>query len=212
MTPSSPKGPCRTGNTTAPAAGRRRGGPAPCRDPGAGGRRARAGRDVAVVGQDPPASTHRLSWVTPMTRHREAGVERRRDDPPRRDARDLVLGRRAAVDHRQHSRIRHRPRLYNRPRGRCVRFSTSELAAHLGGNRSARTSPSQGQHRLEDDPAGQLYVPIVAERDGHDFIGAALDAGRRLPHLARTGGRHGHRGRRHRAALLTPRRCWPGGA
>jgi UDP-N-acetylmuramoyl-tripeptide--D-alanyl-D-alanine ligase len=59
-----------------------------------------------------------------------------------------------------------------------VRFSTAELAAHLGG---ALVGPD-----VLVDGAGidsrtivphQLFVPVVAERDGHAFIGAALAAG-----------------------------------
>ncbi len=59
-----------------------------------------------------------------------------------------------------------------------MRFSTAELAAHLGG---ALVGPD-----VLVDGAGidsrtivphQLFVPVVAERDGHAFIGAALAAG-----------------------------------
>ena len=46
--------------------------------------------------------------------HGPTGVERGVDDPPCRDARDLVFGRRASVDDRHGAGIRHRPRLYNR--------------------------------------------------------------------------------------------------
>ena len=59
-----------------------------------------------------------------------------------------------------------------------MRFSTAELARHLGG---ALVGPD-----VIVDGAGidsrtiaprQLFVPVVAERDGHAFIGAALAAG-----------------------------------
>jgi UDP-N-acetylmuramoyl-tripeptide--D-alanyl-D-alanine ligase len=59
-----------------------------------------------------------------------------------------------------------------------VRFSTSELAARLGGE---HTGPDVTVTGASIDTRtllpGQLFVPIVAERDGHAFIGAALDRG-----------------------------------
>ena len=59
-----------------------------------------------------------------------------------------------------------------------MRFSTSELAAQLGGELVGPDVSVDGasidSRTLE---AGQLYVPIVADRDGHAFIAAALDAG-----------------------------------
>jgi UDP-N-acetylmuramoyl-tripeptide--D-alanyl-D-alanine ligase len=59
-----------------------------------------------------------------------------------------------------------------------VRFSTAELAVRLGGELvgpdvavdGASTDSRTTEH-------GQLFVPIVAERDGHDFIPDALEAG-----------------------------------
>jgi UDP-N-acetylmuramoyl-tripeptide--D-alanyl-D-alanine ligase len=59
-----------------------------------------------------------------------------------------------------------------------VRFSTSELAAHLGGQLVGPDVTVDGAS-IDSRTAkpGQLYVPIVAERDGHDFIPAALGAG-----------------------------------
>jgi len=59
-----------------------------------------------------------------------------------------------------------------------VRFSTSELAARLGGE---QVGPDVAVTGASIDSrtvlSGQLYVPIVAERDGHEFIGAALGNG-----------------------------------
>jgi UDP-N-acetylmuramoyl-tripeptide--D-alanyl-D-alanine ligase len=59
-----------------------------------------------------------------------------------------------------------------------VRFSTAELAARLGGELAG---PEAGVDAASIDSRtirpGQLYVPIVAERDGHAFIPAALEAG-----------------------------------
>jgi UDP-N-acetylmuramoyl-tripeptide--D-alanyl-D-alanine ligase len=59
-----------------------------------------------------------------------------------------------------------------------VRFSISELANRLGGE---QTGPDVTVAGASIDTRtvlpGQLYVPIVAERDGHEFIGTALDSG-----------------------------------
>ncbi len=59
-----------------------------------------------------------------------------------------------------------------------MRFSTSELAAHLDGELVGPDVTVDGAS-IDSRTAlpGQLYVPIVAERDGHEFIAAALDAG-----------------------------------
>src|SRR3954463_7524195 len=59
-----------------------------------------------------------------------------------------------------------------------MRFSAAELAAHLGG---ALVGPDVTIDGASIDSRtirpGQLYVPIVAERDGHAFLPAALAAG-----------------------------------
>jgi UDP-N-acetylmuramoyl-tripeptide--D-alanyl-D-alanine ligase len=59
-----------------------------------------------------------------------------------------------------------------------VRFTTSELAAHVGGELVGPdvTVDGAGIDSRTLRP-GQLYVPIVAERDGHAFIPGALKAG-----------------------------------
>jgi UDP-N-acetylmuramoyl-tripeptide--D-alanyl-D-alanine ligase len=59
-----------------------------------------------------------------------------------------------------------------------VRFSTSELAARLGGELVGPDVTVTGAS-IDSRTAlpGQLYVPIVAERDGHEFIGSALERG-----------------------------------
>ena len=50
-----------------------------------------------------------------------------------------------------------------------MRFSTSELAAHLGGELVGPDVTVDGASiDSRTLAAGQLYVPIVAERDGHD--------------------------------------------
>ncbi|HTX01304.1 MAG TPA: UDP-N-acetylmuramoyl-tripeptide--D-alanyl-D-alanine ligase [Acidimicrobiales bacterium] len=59
-----------------------------------------------------------------------------------------------------------------------MRCSTAELAAHLG---AELVGPDVGIEGASIDSRtigrGQLYVPIVARRDGHAFIGAARRAG-----------------------------------
>lgn len=59
-----------------------------------------------------------------------------------------------------------------------MRFSISELAARLGGE---QVGPDVAVTGASIDSRtvlpGQLYVPIVAERDGHEFIHAALERG-----------------------------------
>jgi UDP-N-acetylmuramoyl-tripeptide--D-alanyl-D-alanine ligase len=59
-----------------------------------------------------------------------------------------------------------------------MRFSTSELAAHLGGELVGPDVSIEGASiDSRTIRPGQLYAPIVAERDGHAFIAAALEAG-----------------------------------
>jgi UDP-N-acetylmuramoyl-tripeptide--D-alanyl-D-alanine ligase len=59
-----------------------------------------------------------------------------------------------------------------------VRFTTSELADRLGGTLIGPdvTVDGAGIDSRALVP-GQLFVPIVAARDGHDFVEAAVDAG-----------------------------------
>ncbi|HEX4163228.1 MAG TPA: UDP-N-acetylmuramoyl-tripeptide--D-alanyl-D-alanine ligase [Acidimicrobiales bacterium] len=59
-----------------------------------------------------------------------------------------------------------------------MRFSTSELADRLGGTLIGPDVTVDGASiDSRSLVPGQLFVPIVAERDGHSFIGAAVDAG-----------------------------------
>ena len=59
-----------------------------------------------------------------------------------------------------------------------MRFTTAEVAAHLGGTVVGPDVAVEGASiDSRSSKPGQLYVPIVAERDGHDFIPAALAAG-----------------------------------
>lgn len=59
-----------------------------------------------------------------------------------------------------------------------MRFTTDEIAAVTGGEVFGRSAEVHGvgidSRTLEP---GALFVPVVAERDGHDFIGAALARG-----------------------------------
>src|SRR3954470_19088786 len=59
-----------------------------------------------------------------------------------------------------------------------MRCLTSELTSHLGGE---LVGPDVSIEGASTDSRrigpGQLYAPIVAERDGHTFIPAALEAG-----------------------------------
>ena len=65
-----------------------------------------------------------------------------------------------------------------------MHLRTSELADAVGGRLEGPDVTVDGAS--QDSRAirrGQLFVPVVAERDGHEFIGAALANGRgRLPH------------------------------
>ena len=59
-----------------------------------------------------------------------------------------------------------------------MRFSISELAARLGGEQVGPDITVTGASiDTRTVLRGQLYVPIVAERDGHEFISAALESG-----------------------------------
>ena len=59
-----------------------------------------------------------------------------------------------------------------------MRFSISELAAQLGGEQVGPDVTVTGASiDTRTAQPGQLYFPIVAERDGHEFISAALDRG-----------------------------------
>ena len=59
-----------------------------------------------------------------------------------------------------------------------MRFSTTELAGHLGGELVGRDVTVDGASiDSRTLSPGQLYVPIVADRDGHAFIPAALHSG-----------------------------------
>jgi UDP-N-acetylmuramoyl-tripeptide--D-alanyl-D-alanine ligase len=59
-----------------------------------------------------------------------------------------------------------------------VQFRTAEIVAHLGATLVGPDVTVDGASiDTRSANPGQLYVPIVAERDGHDFIPAAIAAG-----------------------------------
>jgi UDP-N-acetylmuramoyl-tripeptide--D-alanyl-D-alanine ligase len=59
-----------------------------------------------------------------------------------------------------------------------VRWSASELTSHLGGGLVGPDVRIEGASiDSRTIRPGQLYIPIVARRDGHAFIPAALEAG-----------------------------------
>jgi UDP-N-acetylmuramoyl-tripeptide--D-alanyl-D-alanine ligase len=59
-----------------------------------------------------------------------------------------------------------------------MRFTTAAVAAATGGEVFGRETVVDGASiDSRSVRPGQLFVPVVAERDGHDFIGAAVKAG-----------------------------------
>ena len=59
-----------------------------------------------------------------------------------------------------------------------MRFSTAELASRLQGELHGPDVVVDGASiDSRSVSAGQLFIPIVADRDGHDFVTAALDRG-----------------------------------
>jgi UDP-N-acetylmuramoyl-tripeptide--D-alanyl-D-alanine ligase len=59
-----------------------------------------------------------------------------------------------------------------------VRFSTADLAVRLGGELVGPDVTIDGASiDSRTTRSGQLYIPIMAERDGHDFLPGALEAG-----------------------------------
>jgi UDP-N-acetylmuramoyl-tripeptide--D-alanyl-D-alanine ligase len=59
-----------------------------------------------------------------------------------------------------------------------MRFGTPELAAALGATHHGPASTIDGaSFDSRSTRPGELFVPIVAERDGHDYIAAAIERG-----------------------------------
>jgi UDP-N-acetylmuramoyl-tripeptide--D-alanyl-D-alanine ligase len=66
-----------------------------------------------------------------------------------------------------------------------VRIRASEAAAGIGGRLIGPDVEFTGaSFDSRSTQPGQLFVPIVAERDGHEFIGDARDAGSPVHHGA----------------------------
>lgn len=59
-----------------------------------------------------------------------------------------------------------------------MHLTTDEIATATAGRRLGEPTSVDGAGiDSRTDIAGRLFVPVVAERDGHDFVDAALDAG-----------------------------------
>lgn len=59
-----------------------------------------------------------------------------------------------------------------------MRFTASEVAEVVGGTLDGDDVDIDGaRHDSREVVGGELFVPLVDQRDGHDFIGVALDAG-----------------------------------
>lgn len=59
-----------------------------------------------------------------------------------------------------------------------MRFTAGEIAAVVGGQLVGPDADIDGaRHDSREVVGGELFVPLVDQRDGHDFIGVALDAG-----------------------------------
>ena len=58
-----------------------------------------------------------------------------------------------------------------------MRFSTAEVAAATGGRATGGAEVDGAGIDSRGDLRGRLFVALVAERDGHDFLPGAIDAG-----------------------------------
>lgn len=58
-----------------------------------------------------------------------------------------------------------------------MRFSTAEVAAATGGEASGAATVDGATIDSRVDVGGRLFVAVVAERDGHDFVPAAVRGG-----------------------------------
>ena len=163
-------------------------GRAPRRGPGVAARPARAGRRPPPHRQNPTGVDPPLVVGQPDQPSRvEPTLERRRHDATRRDARHLVLGRRTTVDDRQHSGIRHRPRLYNRPRGHACDSPSLNSRPGSAGSRSDPTSPSRERASTRE----RSWPDSSTSRSSPSATGTTSSGrrprtrGARLPHRAR---------------------------
>ena len=148
-----------------------------------------------------PASTHRLSWVRPMAVHRPAAIRApsaRSGAPRRTTPRARPTGPRRsppAPGVQASTEAIHSPAEDDACASRHL--SSRRISAERSSgptSRSTARASTRGRSL-----AGQLFVPIVAERDGHAFIAAALEAGAPAYLTSREPvGGDGHRGGRHR--------------
>jgi UDP-N-acetylmuramyl pentapeptide synthase len=58
-----------------------------------------------------------------------------------------------------------------------VRFTTAEVAAATGGTTTGDAVVDGATIDSRTGAGGRLFVAVVAERDGHDFVPAAVEAG-----------------------------------
>ena len=89
-----------------------------------------------------------------------------------------ATGREPPTDESGHPQA-HAPRHQSAPRrDPPVRVTAHEAAAAVGGRVHGPEATFEGASTdSRTVVAGQLFVPVVAARDGHDFIAAARDAG-----------------------------------
>ena len=190
--PSSPIGPCSNGSTTvtssSPAA------------PASLAMTSATDTDGPVVSSrsgSAPGPAARAAWAASPSAHSPLvempiGVTRylrrvdRRQHVGRRHAADVVLGRLAAVEHDEVDAAHDGQRYCHAvrcARGRLRYRSASEVPRVRRRRGDRRTLVGDD---VELDGAsfdtrtlrpGELFVPLVAERDGHDFIAAAAAAG-----------------------------------
>ncbi len=95
-------------------------------------------------------------------------------------ARHVVFGRFAAEQHHEMNALTGVPRGGHRPTvpSAPVRIRASEAAAGIGGRLIGPDVEFEGaSFDSRSTQPGQLFVPIVAERNGHEFIGAARERG-----------------------------------
>ena len=175
--PSSPIGPCSSGSTTvrSPAAPS-----APRATDGAIDVPVGSSFDGSAPG---PAASARLGALgqRPLAVGRDAD---RRDAVARRvdgrqhvgggDAADVVLGRLPAEQHDEVDLVGHGPN------GTVRRHEDPGIPGGRGDGGTLVGADVESDGASFDTRSlrpGQLFVPLVAERDGHDFVAAAIAAG-----------------------------------
>ena len=180
-------------------------------------------------GQRIGGRSERRAWPPRPAATRRRGRCRRRDRVAvgvdgaqhvrRRHPRDVVLGRLAAEEHDEVDALGGTVPAGRPPRdGRTrpgtfggMRFSARLAAA---GDRGELVGPDVALDGASFDSRtlrpGQLFVPLVAERDGHEFIAAAVAAGAPAYLTARPVDEAA--ASRHRRGATPPPRSWTWGA